>query len=185
MDTDIYEQLAKKLDELPEGFPATEKGVELKILREIFTPDEAEMALKMQPVPETAEEIAQRLEEPISKMRPLLDGMAKKGQIASSKMEGRQVYRLAPFVVGIYEYQRRERFTRKLVELFEEYLPVLTKKVGGHRPHLTRVIPINAVFKYCNTKTSARSLRKRNHSGCRIVSVAESRPSWGIAANTH
>ena len=34
--TDVYEQLAKKLDKIPNGFPATESGVELKILRKIF-----------------------------------------------------------------------------------------------------------------------------------------------------
>ncbi|MBC8421202.1 MAG: hypothetical protein H8E10_21705 [Desulfobacterales bacterium] len=42
--------LAKKLDELPHGFPATRNGVELQILRKIFSPDEAEMTLNMRPV---------------------------------------------------------------------------------------------------------------------------------------
>lgn len=147
METDIYKLLAKKLDELPEGFPATETGVELKILREIFTPDEAEMALKMNRLPETAEDIAKRLGKPTDEMRTILDGMARKGQIASLKMAGRQVYRMAPFVVGIYEFQRRERQTKELVDLFEEYLPLLSQKLGGHGPHLTRVIPINAGIK--------------------------------------
>jgi hypothetical protein len=30
--TDVYQRLAKKLDELPNGYPATEGGVEIKIL---------------------------------------------------------------------------------------------------------------------------------------------------------
>jgi len=34
--TDVYKQLAKKLDKIPNGFPATESGVELKILRKIL-----------------------------------------------------------------------------------------------------------------------------------------------------
>jgi len=147
MKKDIYKLLAEKLDALPEGFPATESGVELKILREIFTPDEAEMVLKMNPLPETVEDIALRLGKPVDDMRTIFDGMARKGQIASLRMGGRQVYRLLPFVVGIYEFQRRERQTKELVKLFEEYLPVLSRKVGGHRPHLTRVIPINAGIK--------------------------------------
>jgi len=37
---DVYTDLAKKMDELPQGFPATESGLELKILRKIFTPEE-------------------------------------------------------------------------------------------------------------------------------------------------
>jgi len=144
---DIFEQLARKLDELPEGFPATESGVELKILREIFSPDEAEMALMMRPGPETAEDIAERLGKRVVEMRTLLDDMVRKGQIGSLKMNGRQVYRLVPFVVGIYEYQRGDRLTKELAELFEEYLPLLSKKLGGHGPHLTRVVPINTGIK--------------------------------------
>ena len=35
---DVYERLAKRLDELPNGFPASASGVDLKILRKIFTP---------------------------------------------------------------------------------------------------------------------------------------------------
>jgi hypothetical protein len=34
---DVYKRLARKLDELPEGYPTTRSGVELKILRKIFT----------------------------------------------------------------------------------------------------------------------------------------------------
>lgn len=143
----VFEKLAHKLDQLPEGFPATDSGVELRILREIFEPAEAEMALQMSPRPETAEAIAERLGRPLPEMRATLDHMAGKGQIASFKMAGQQMYRLAPFVVGIYEFQRRERLTRELVDLFEQYLPALAKKVGGYGPHLTRVIPVNAPLK--------------------------------------
>jgi hypothetical protein len=39
--TDVYKRLAQKLDGLPNGYPATEGGVELKLLRNIFTPEEA------------------------------------------------------------------------------------------------------------------------------------------------
>jgi electron transport complex protein RnfB len=62
-------------------------------------------------------------------------------------MAGRQMFRLAPFVVGIYEFQRRERLTRELAELFEQYLPMLSGRLGGHGPHLTRVIPVNQNIK--------------------------------------
>jgi hypothetical protein len=51
--TDVYERLAKKLDSLPNGYPATESGVELKLLKKIFTPEEAEMTMNMRPMPET------------------------------------------------------------------------------------------------------------------------------------
>ncbi|RJR18877.1 MAG: hypothetical protein C4582_11170 [Desulfobacteraceae bacterium] len=144
---DVFEQLAKKLDGLPQGFPTTENGVELKILRTIFDPEDARMALLMTPAPETAEQVAERLGRPLDEISAHLDDMARKGQIVSFKMAGRQVYRLAPFVIGIYEMQRRERLTKELAELFEEYLPHLTKTSGGYGPHMTRVIPVQSTIK--------------------------------------
>ncbi len=50
---DVYQNLAHSLDEMPNGFPATESGVELKIVQKIFKPHEAEMALKIKSAPET------------------------------------------------------------------------------------------------------------------------------------
>ncbi|MBW1770343.1 MAG: 4Fe-4S ferredoxin, partial [Deltaproteobacteria bacterium] len=44
MATDIFKKLAEHLDKLPGGFPSTETGVELRILRRLFTPEEAEFA---------------------------------------------------------------------------------------------------------------------------------------------
>lgn len=34
---DVYRRLAYKLDEIPNGFPETESGIELKLLTKIFT----------------------------------------------------------------------------------------------------------------------------------------------------
>lgn len=48
----IYEKLAKHLDNLPGGFPPTKSGVELRILRRLFTPEEAKLALRLIPLPE-------------------------------------------------------------------------------------------------------------------------------------
>jgi len=46
MAADVYERLAKHLDNLPAGFPRTESGAELRILRRLFTPEDAELALR-------------------------------------------------------------------------------------------------------------------------------------------
>ncbi len=139
---DIYQRLAKKLDRLPNGFPATASGVELKILRKIFSPEEAGFAVKLRAMPESVDEIASRVHLPVEETRLLLDRMVSKGQIGSFKMRGVQRYMLAPFVVGIYELQLH-RIDKELADLFEEYLPSLSKVVGGYRPALARVIPVN------------------------------------------
>lgn len=140
--TDVYQRLAARLDALPNGFPSTEDGVELEILRRIFTPEDAERALSLKPVPETAAAIGQRLGMPENEMQAVLDRMAEKGQIGCFQVSGRQVYVLMPFVIGIYEFQLN-RLDEGLARLFAEYEPVLMKTVGGAEPALTRVVPVN------------------------------------------
>jgi Na+-translocating ferredoxin:NAD+ oxidoreductase subunit B len=140
--SDTYKELAKKLDEMPNGFPSTESGVELKILKKIFAPAEAEMALKLNPLPETAEAIAGRLGKPVPEMTAILDGMAAKGQIGSFKMLGKQRYMFVPYLVGISEFQNY-RMDEEFAALHEEYTPYFLKTVGGFEPALFRVVPIN------------------------------------------
>lgn len=140
--SDAYKRLAEKLDSLPNGFPATESGVELKILKKIFSPAEAEMALKVNMVPETAEAMGQRLDMPVEELEPILDDMVRKGQIGSTRLQGRQVYMLFPFVFGIFEFQQ-SRLDKEFAELMEEYAPSLITTVGRFGPELMRVVPLN------------------------------------------
>lgn len=140
---DVYKQLARKLNELPNGYPETESGVEIRILKKIFSPEEAEMTLKINPVPETAEAISQRLTIPLEEMQAILDRMVERGQIASARMKGDQVYMLAPFMIGIFEFQLN-RLDKELVDLFEEYAPALMTTLGNVSPAVMRVVPINA-----------------------------------------
>jgi H+/Na+-translocating ferredoxin:NAD+ oxidoreductase subunit B len=140
--TDVYKRLATRLDELPSGYPATESGVELKILQHIFTPEEAEMTLKMRSMPETVETVAERLGKSVPEMQAVLDSLVQKGQIGSFKMFGQRMYMLFPFLVGIYEFQLN-RMDKELAELFEAYAPALIRTLGGFEPALGRVIPVS------------------------------------------
>jgi len=79
--SDVYKRLAERLDELPHGYPASDSGVELKILRKIYTPEDAEVAIKLKSIPETAATIAERFGKSEEEMQAVLDNMAKKGQI--------------------------------------------------------------------------------------------------------
>jgi electron transport complex protein RnfB len=139
---DVYKRLAKKLDDLPNGFPSTESGVELKILQKIFTPEDAELALKIRPIPETAAQIGERLGKPVSEMEMLLDKMVKKGQIGSARMNDQQVFIFFPFVFGIWEFQQ-PRLDKELAELAEEYQPALMGTLGHYAPAVMRVVPVN------------------------------------------
>ena len=138
---DVYKRLAKKLDELPNGYPSTDSEVELKILKKIFAPEEAEMALLMKPIPEAVEAIADRIGKPIPEMQAILDDMVVKGQIGSFKLGGQRFYMLFPFVIGIYEFQLN-RMDKDFLGLVHEYEPDLLKTFGAHKPAVARVIPV-------------------------------------------
>jgi len=43
MSDEVYRKLAKVLDALPKYFPSMESGVEIKILKRIFKPDDVEL----------------------------------------------------------------------------------------------------------------------------------------------
>jgi NAD-dependent dihydropyrimidine dehydrogenase PreA subunit len=139
---DVYARLAKKLDTLPQGFPATETGVELRILRKIFSEEEAAAALHLRPFPETAQRISGRLGKSEEATLASLEAMAKRGQIASMMWRGERRFALAPFVVGIYEYQL-PYMDHELAELCEAYRPALAMTLGGTAPGLARVVPVN------------------------------------------
>ena len=43
---EIYKELACHLDKMPIGYPTTDSGVELRILKRLFTPEHAEIAFE-------------------------------------------------------------------------------------------------------------------------------------------
>jgi len=57
MAKDIYQELRKQLDLYSLGFPATESGIELKILKKLFRKEDAELFLRMTQRLETAEQM--------------------------------------------------------------------------------------------------------------------------------
>ncbi|HPJ95267.1 MAG TPA: 4Fe-4S ferredoxin, partial [Deltaproteobacteria bacterium] len=64
MNDEVYHRVAHVLDTLPNGFPASESGVEIKLLKKIFTPEQADLFCDMRLSFETAEQIAIRTGRP-------------------------------------------------------------------------------------------------------------------------
>ncbi len=48
--TDIYEKLRARLDDLATGYPATESKVEIRLLKRLFTEEEAELYMELTPL---------------------------------------------------------------------------------------------------------------------------------------
>jgi Pyruvate/2-oxoacid:ferredoxin oxidoreductase delta subunit len=146
MEKNSYKQLAERLDALPNGFPPTEDGVELRMLAKLFTPEEAELASQLRLTREVPEQVAKRLGRETAEVRALLKGMARKGLIAAGKAEGGLGYGLLPFVVGIYENQAGN-IDKEFALLFESYYKQAFAKVMTTRPQYHRVIPVNESIK--------------------------------------
>jgi ferredoxin len=141
--SDIYEELATHLDNLPAGFPRTDSGVELRILKRLFTPDEAELATKLSMIPETAEQIAERLGEDDEILAGRLDSMAGRGLLFRSSRGGNTTYMAAQFIVGIWEYHVQD-LDEGLIRDVNEYLPHIMRRAWMEtRTKQMRVIPVS------------------------------------------
>ena len=146
MSQDMYKKLAERLDALPNGFPPTEDGVELKMLARLFTPEEAELASQLRLTREVPEQVATRLGREKAEVRALLKSMVRKGLIAIGKTEGGLGYGLLPFVVGIYENQAGT-IDKEMAVLFESYYQQSFAKVMVTQPQYHRVVPVNESIK--------------------------------------
>ena len=49
---DIYRKLQKHIDNMPIPFPESDLGLDIKLLKQLFTPEEAEVALQLSALPE-------------------------------------------------------------------------------------------------------------------------------------
>ena len=81
-DSERYRKLQERLDTLPIGFPATKSGVELRILKALFTPKEAEIAVKMSFIPESVEKIYRRVKKIVASKDELSEIIKKTNKIA-------------------------------------------------------------------------------------------------------
>jgi Na+-translocating ferredoxin:NAD+ oxidoreductase subunit B len=136
---DIYNRLAGHLDRLPGGFPATDSGVELRILKRLFSPEQARLACHLTLISETVPVIALRSGLTVEKAAPLLEQMAQKGLVFKSSSPPR--YMAAQFVVGIWEYQVGH-LDPGLVADMEEYLPYLFDADAWQASPQMRTIPV-------------------------------------------
>lgn len=151
MNADPYRQLAERLNELPNGFPPTPDGAELRLLQKLFTPEEARLAAALRLSLSTDEEIVSRVSPPLahsdaSEAGKTLKGMARKGLIKAGRTEQGIGYGLMPFVVGIYEMQI-SRIDEELSRLFEDYYSRAFGQALSYQPQFHRVVPIGETIR--------------------------------------
>jgi NAD-dependent dihydropyrimidine dehydrogenase PreA subunit len=167
---DVYNELRSFLDNIPNGFPASETGVELKILKKIFNEEEAELFMKLKLKFETPEQIASRTGLDLEYIKRMLPVMKNKGQLSGISKQEFSLYRIFPFVFGIYEFQG-PMMDKEFAELSEEYMDgVMAKEFFGKGPAIMKSIPIGIEVKDDTTIEPYES----------VAALIEGAKSWAV-----
>ena len=104
MTDDAFLKLREFLNQFPLGYPQSPSGVEIKILKRLFTIEEANIAIKLTHVPEEAIQIAKRTGMDVNYLEDKLEIMAKKGLVFRMRRNAKTLFNAVPFMIGLYEY---------------------------------------------------------------------------------
>jgi Pyruvate/2-oxoacid:ferredoxin oxidoreductase delta subunit len=167
MSDTAYRALRDFLDRFPLGFPETESGVEIEILKRLFTEEEARLAVGLSPFLEEVDQIAERLGMEVDSLAEELEGMVRKGLVFRVRRRGAIAYRAAPFMIGLYEYSVK-RIDKGLAALFAEYYETAyVDEMGASNVPGFKVIPVeenietgDALLPYQKLKESVRAARR-------------------------
>jgi len=141
---DVYERLRERLDELSTGYPKTDSGVEIRILKKMFEEEEADLFVKLTPMFESAEDVAKRLGREMEQTAELMNRMTQKGQLYRYKQDETEMFATMPYITGIFE---SVVIDRELAVAMEEYYDTaLDRTFYSVNTPLLRTIPINREF---------------------------------------
>ncbi len=150
VEPEIYRKLQKRLDKFPIGYPETESGVEIRLLKLLFSPEEAQIAINLRLIPEPLKKIYRRVKKyGITKeqLKQTLDELYFKGSISRGTEEDDSgdstiVYSIAFLAIGMFEYQVN-RLTKEFYEDFELYMDeAFRDEVASTKINQIRTIPV-------------------------------------------
>lgn len=163
-DKKIYRELQLHLDKFPIGYPATESGVELKLLELLFNPLEAKIALCLSLTTSTVETVQKRLNKkfninlPVEELSETLKKLFLAGAIDRSSSNETK-YRNAMLAIGMFEFQV-DKLTKEFIEYMHQYfdeafgdeffsssLPQLRTS-----PHMKAIVPEHRIATYDNMR---------------------------------
>jgi ferredoxin len=147
--SEIYRKLQQHLDKMPVGFPRAESGSDIRVLKHLFTPEEAKIATFLRfgwnRDLESLDKIYDRIKNTgisLEELETKLDNMVKKGAILTRKDDNQKYYANAMLIIGMYEFQV-DKFTKGFLKDFNDYLNEIwgreANKTGYHQ---LRTIPV-------------------------------------------
>jgi electron transport complex protein RnfB len=147
MTENVYEALREILDAHPTGAPASKVFDE--ILRTLFTPEEASLAIHMTFAPKPLEAIAAKAGIETEDARKILENMADRAVIFSREKGGKFSYGLLPTIPGLFEFPFMRGVVppvlEKLGKLWDQYhREGLGASFAGSPTPVARVIPVES-----------------------------------------
>lgn len=150
---DVYERLRELLDASPVGAPAS--PIFDKILKLLFTPQEAELAIHMTLFPKTLTAIAAAAGTRADEAERLLEAMADKAVIFCQEKEDEKLYSLLPTIPGLFEFPLMRGIvnpTQELIgRLWDDYhRQALGAAFTGNPTPIARVVPVEQSIEAAN-----------------------------------
>ena len=140
---EIYEKLRAYLDSLPGGFPSTESGKDIEVLKWMFTPEEAEVEVHLRMAPEPVSDIAKRCGKSEAETKRILDDMVRDGLIFPVKSGKDTLYMAMMYMSGISENQMSHRMDAERAKLDTEYMEESGYLAGYAEQRQLRVVPVS------------------------------------------
>lgn len=153
MFAEVYKNLSQAMAQRGGPYPGMDIPEFYELAAELFTPEEAEVAVAMPPKPSSALTIAQQMGKNEGEVKETLEEMANKGLCSSFVSAGQRYYVASPFVPGIFEFQfMRGTWTerdRKIARLIHAYKNAVDQKRGPQRITFpfNRIIPIGETIR--------------------------------------
>jgi ferredoxin len=144
MSEQVYRKLARRLDSIPSGFPATESGVELQLLARLYTREEATIVSAMRLNYEPAGAIATRADIDPGTASDILCAAARKGLVRTQTGDREPTFALNPQTAGLAGFDTLEAVSQD-AEAAELYVQWIQQTQGGSlsdAPAARRVVPV-------------------------------------------
>jgi electron transport complex protein RnfB len=141
----VYRALQEHLNRLPDGYPPTESGTDIRLLKYVFTEEEAEIALELSIRPEPIKRIFHRVKKSgisLEELQKILDRMAHKGTLLVYEQgyKERHYSNVGFGAGGTYDFQV-DRLTIDMIKDFHEHI----QEAASARRNRKSILPLRAI----------------------------------------
>jgi len=152
---DVYHELQEKLNTHPAGAP--ERPEIFEILRILFTPEEAGLALHLAFTAKPVDAIAQKTGFSVDEVTTLCEQLADRGLVLSSTRAGKKTYGLLPLMPGIFEFpfmktRHLDLDFDRLAQLWHQYYAAgWGQEFHSGKTSMSRIIPVRKAIPSAST----------------------------------